>query len=489
MRGETKSIAQWGVDTAWPSADNMRQGIEHMGADQIDVVRVNFYIDEPLQGDGTLGPNTRTRLDAQLALASMPGNKPIAMTPNSGDATDPWYLNGNEVRVDRWVQVIKATQQYIAQHGKTVVEVEPFNEPDYWPGQGTPQNLKSVMESLKADVSFAGVALVGASTLNSNNAVGWYNAIAGPTDYGSTHQLGGSTDSYVNFIQQVKATRDTPYNPEIHSIGEVLYGAEYGLEGGIWWGPALLSRGLIVKSVQGQRLGYAENRGKGTAAAVYRAPDGAIRSFAGGFERDYQGTPTMYRLISTDRDVYFNGVGPIREYMVYAGQNDQGSYVDVQYDGQILPALDGNRWEIVNRQTGQVLEVANAALLDGADIRSAADTGALNQRWDVVRTPDGYYTLSAAHSGRTAEVADWSLADGANIRQWGMGDNFLQHWFVDETDDGYYYIRNANSNKYMTGSGRFSIVQSAGTGAFSQQWQFVLANPATQRITRGPLQV
>jgi Ricin-type beta-trefoil lectin domain-like len=60
-----------------------------------------------------------------------------------------------------------------------------------------------------------------------------------------------------------------------------------------------------------------------------------------------------------------------------------------------------------------------------------------------------------------------------------MGDNFLQHWFIDETDDGYYYLRDANSNKYMTGGGRSGIVQSAGTGAFIQQWQFVRANPAS----------
>ncbi len=29
-----------------------------MGANQIDVVRLNFYVDEALQSDGTIGPNS-----------------------------------------------------------------------------------------------------------------------------------------------------------------------------------------------------------------------------------------------------------------------------------------------------------------------------------------------------------------------------------------------------------------------------------------------
>ncbi|MCA9259457.1 MAG: RICIN domain-containing protein, partial [Planctomycetales bacterium] len=476
-RGQLKSIAQWGVDTAWPSPDNMRQALAHMGVDQIDVVRLNFYIDEPLQADGTLGPNARARIDNQLAIAAMAGDKPLALTPNSGDATDGWYLNGNQVRVDRWVQVIKATQQYLVDRNKTLVEVEPFNEPDFWPGQGTPQNLYDVMIALDADPAFQNVAMVGPSTRNSDQFAGWYNTVGGPADYGSTHQLAGSTDSYVNFIQTVKANGDVPYNPEIHSMAEALYGAEYGLEGAIWWGPAALTRGVLVDAIQGKRLGYAENRSKGIAAALYRAPDGQLRAFAGGFERDYQGTPGSMQFEVTDRDVYFNGIGPIHNFSLYATQTDQGSYADVTFTPDATPALDGHRWKIVNRATGESLEVASGGLTDGTNVDAASDVGGLNQRWDVVRTLDGYYTLTAAHSGKTVEVADWSLSNGGNIRQWGSGDNFLQHWFLEEADPGYFYLRNAHSVKYMT-QGRGNVDQrDLIAGAYGQQWQFVRASP------------
>ena len=78
------------------------------------------------------------------------------------------------------------------------------------------------------------------------------------------------------------------------------------------------------------------------------------------------GTSTPYRFVSTDRDVYFNGVGPIREYMVQVGQGDD-AYADIQYGTNILPPLDGNRWKIVNRQTGQVLQVAGGSTIKWGD--------------------------------------------------------------------------------------------------------------------------
>ena len=84
--GQMKSISDWGVDTAWPSADNMRLSMAHMGVDQIDVVRLNFYVDEPLEANGEIGPNSKARLDTQLSIAAMAGNKPLALTPNSADA-------------------------------------------------------------------------------------------------------------------------------------------------------------------------------------------------------------------------------------------------------------------------------------------------------------------------------------------------------------------------------------------------------------------
>lgn len=402
----------------------------------------------------------------------MAGIKPLLLTPATGDGVNDWYKNGSQVWPDRWAAVLEAAQEYI---GRSIYSVEPFNEPDYSPwNQGTATNLYDILGLLQTSPNFSGTILAGASVLNSDTAQGWYDQIKSRVTVGSTHQLAGSTDSYVNFLQYVSANGDTPCNPELHSLAEAIYGAEYGMGGGIWWGPALRPRGLFVRSCQGQRLGYAENRGTYSAAAVYRAPNSQLYGFAGCFER--QGGLTPYRLVCTDRDVYFNGVGPIRQFMLPVAIA-QDVYVDIDYDAGIPPALDGNRWKIVNRQTGKTMEVQSGSLVDGGNIRGATDTGALYQRWNILREIDGYYRLFNANSGRTAEVTDWSLANGANVRQWGMADNFLQSWFIDDAGGGYYYIRNAHSCKYMTDSGS-NIYQWDLTGNLNQQWQFVLSNPA-----------
>lgn len=472
LEGQIKSIPEWGADTAWPSTDNMRHCITHMGIENIDVIRLNFYIHEPLDANGQLGADSKAKITNQLNITAMAGSKPLVLTPATGDGVHDWYKNGSQVRPDRWVAAMEATQLYI---NRPIYAAEPFNEPDYGWNQGTATNLYDILGLLQTSPRFNGTLFGGASVLNSDNAVWWYDQIKTRLAMGTTHQLAGSTTSYINFLQYVRSRGQIPANPEVHSLAEVIYGAEYGLESAIWWGPALLPRGLFVRACQGRRLGYAENRNRFSAAAVYRAPDDNLYGFAGCFER--QGSLSPYRLICTDRPVYYNGIGPIREFMlpVTVGQ-DSFVEIDMDEDADIVPPFDGNRWKIVNRQSGRVMEVASAGLQDGADIREGIDTGALHQRWNIVREKEGYYRLLAAHSGRTAEVADWSVANGANVRQWGTGDNFLQSWFFESAGNGYYYIRNAHSCKYATGNN--NIYQWAYTGANNQQWRFILDNPS-----------
>jgi autotransporter-associated beta strand protein len=470
--GQTKSIAQWGVEVVDDSSDNMRQSIANMGANNIDVIATNFFVDQPLQANGQIATSDQAQLNTQLSIAAMAGNKPLIMGPNVGD-TDSSYLAGTgQVSTTQWVNVLDATKNYMNSQGWTVSGVMPFNEPDYWSGQGTPQNLHDIMALLQTDPNYQGVALIGASTLDSDNAQAWYNAISGVATYGSTHVLGGSATSYEDFFQQVTADGGTPSAPEIHELGEAIYAAEYGAQQGIWWGPALQVRGLFVQASQGKQLGYAQNLPNDTAATVYRAPNGNIYAFAGGFER--MGASTPYRFESTSGPVYFNGVGPISQYMIQVGQGGE-AYADIQTSNP-EPALDGNQWEIVNRQTGQVLQVASGSTSDGALVNSAANTGASYQQWNITRNLDGYYALNNANSGLTLDVVDGTLANNGSVDQWATLNNLIQQWSIQPAGNGYYYIENANSDMVLT-SNTTNDVQQSNTGSLLQQWQFVQVNP------------
>jgi len=475
--GQTKAMTEWGADTAWPSADNMRQCIAHMGLNQIDVVRLNFFTDELLSG-GQLGPNSTAQLDNQLALAEMVGpNVPIAITPSTGSGANPGYLDGNGNFIpSMMVDLLKATINYIGPN-HPIVALEVYNEPDWWAGQGTPQNMLDILNLIVADPFFDGIELHGPSTLSCDSANWWYDQVHGPLTHGSTHHIGwGNSANYVSFIQNVISKGDIPYNPEFHSMAEVLWGCEYGMVGGIWWGSAARPRGILVNAVQGKRLGYAENFGNSSAAAVYRGPDGEVYGFAGGVE--YYGPMNSFRFVSTDQDLYFNGIGPIREFMYPTWLDQQGGYFNIDATPSI-PALDGHRWKIVNRDSGDVLEVANASTSDGANVQTGTDTDALNQKWDITRGRDGYYTIINANSGQSLDLYGWSLSNGGNIAQWTFGGGFNQYWYIDNATTGYFYIRNGHSNFYVEDDPAGSNVQQWGlTGGNSQQWQFVLADPA-----------
>lgn len=505
--GVDKSVPLWGVDTAWPDFNNVRQTIEHIGQSNIDVARVLVYFDEPLVsfGRGNFGLNAaaKSKIDVHLDRVAMAGTN-IPLTFGTGgtfpNEIDGSYLQGGGVNVLQYARAIKATQEYINSQagftGSTIYAIEPFNEPDFGLTYANPTDLNSIITQLKTYPEFSNTLMMAPSVLNSDQAQGWYNQVPAATA-GSSHLLAGSLTSWTNFIDAVNNDGKPFINPEIHSMAEILAGAERGMAVGMVWADVLRGRGKLIQASDGERLAYAEDFASQSAGAVYRAPDGNLYAFAGGVERDYMGTPSSYRFVS-DQDVYFNGI-PVREYMLptnrdivvsdsdndfanYGSWSHEGAYADIDFDDSGIPALDGYRWKIVNVQDGSVMEVFGGGTGDGAPIRSAADDGGLNQLWQITRTRNGYYHLFNANSGRTAEIDNFSLSNGADVRQWGTADHGGQQWYIDEAGGGRFYIRNAHSNMYLDADlGSTNIFQWEGTGGTNQQWQFVLDNP-----THGP---
>ncbi len=500
--GVSKAITEWGLDTAWPSYDNMYRGIAYMGQDQVDVVRIAFPVNAaPV--NGALASAQLADLTNRVNLANLAGaGKPVTITPDNGAGIDAWFRNGSttEVVPSRWVQNMEASVRALAAQGKTVVSASPFNEPDYTAspvGQGTVTNLYDILGLLATSADFSGVPLAGASTLNCDQANSWYNVVKSRVSEGTTHQLAGSFDNYASFYQNVRASGDRAMNEEVHNVAEVIVGAEYGLQTGIWWGTAELARASFIKSNQGVRLGYAEHRPNWTAAAVYRAPNGAVQAFVGSSER--QAATTTYRFVSKDRDVFFDGYGPQRDYTVtqpggtgyQVNQPNAEKLVNITWGADVQPPING-RYVLVNRNSGKVMEVVSGSTADGADIRQATYTGATSQQWDVVpldsRTGGdySYFSIKAAHSGKAADLLNWSYGDGADIIQWPAGaTNANQHYYLEYVGDGWFTIRNRWSTKCLdvdngsTADGA-NIFLWSGTGGLNQQWRLLPVGAAVE---------
>ena len=479
----------WGLDLAWLSESNIRRGITFMGADRVDVVRASFQPTLPLV-NGDIQGTQITDLNTRLGLIDLTGTKTKVVLNCDPPTVDASYL-GNAVN---WAALIDATVKRVQARGRTVVSVSPFNEPDYGWGQYSGSNGQrdffNICAELRKNTRFDSIRICGANTLNCDQALPWYNALKTYLDEGNTHQLAGSFDNYAAFFQAVRANGDLATGDELHNVMDAMVGVEYGMQTGIWWGTAEYARGEFVKASDGRRLGYAEHRANWTAASVYRSLEGKVQAFGGTSER--QAATTTYKFVSKDKDVFFDGNGPQREYIMtlpggtayQTGQTNAERVVNITWGDDVQPVING-RYVLVNRNSGKVVEVTGGSSTAGATLRqNALSAGATYQQWNVTPVDSrvggdfSYYTMTAVNSSKSMDLLNWSLTNGGGIIIWDDVKGANQQWYLEYASDGWFYIRNRHSGKCMDVTGS-SIANTAlinhwdYLGRTSQQWRFI----------------
>ncbi|WP_016956598.1 LamG-like jellyroll fold domain-containing protein [Catenovulum agarivorans] len=458
-----------------------------MGKEQVDVVRVSFRPTEAISA-GTLTdlPDTTddmlgwTELRVDIAdLVSATVDVVINADPPTVD--DSYKNADGSANVQNWLELLKATKNYIESRGHNVIGIAPFNEPDYSTHQGNKQDFLAIATALRNDPEFANVAIIGGNTLNNDEALPWYNVLKDQLDYGNTHQLAGSFDNYAGFFQQVTADGRKAMNDELHNIMEAMVGVEYGIDTGIFWGPAEYTRGQFVQASDGKRLGYAEFRERWTAASVYRAPTGKIQAFASGSER--QATTTQFRVVVKDKPVFFDGHGPLHEYTItvpggngyWVNQPNAETSVDIEWGDDIRPVISG-RYKIVNKDNLQLLEMASSD--NAANFQTADDNNHQLQLWDVAKLAvdvggdNIYYTLVNAESGKSPDIFNWNLDAGGDIRQWDFLNGINQQWFLQYEGNGWFSICSRYS-AYCIETAGSNAQQGIPSGEDKQLWRFI----------------
>ncbi|HEY8935430.1 MAG TPA: RICIN domain-containing protein [Cyclobacteriaceae bacterium] len=495
--GAAKPIT-WGLDLAWLSEENIRRGVAFMGSDRVDVVRSSFTPTAALV-NGDLQAAQLSTLNQRLGIINSRLGSNTQVVLNCDHPSVDASFSGNAAN---WAQLIDVTTRRHQEAGRTVVTVSPFNEPDNTStGQGTVTDFYNIAGLLKQNSRFTNIRISGGNTLNDDQALSWYNTLKDRLDEGNTHQLAGSFDNYATFQQTVRANGDYASNDELHNVMEAMVGVEYGLQTGIWWGTAELARGEFVKASDGVRLGYAEHRPNWTAASVYRTLDGKIQAFGGTSER--QAVTTSYRFLSKDKDVFYDGYGPQREYIMalpggtgyQTGQTNAERVVNITWGDDIQPAING-RYVLVNRNSGMVVEVAGGSTTAGAAVQQNANTGATYQQWDVTPVDSriggdySYFTLAAAHSGKAIDVLNFSLENGGSIDAWDNIKNAAQQWYLDYAGDGWFYIRSRYSAKCLdvynsSTAPAAGIVQWDKNGGTNQQWRLLPVGASIEFVAPG----
>lgn len=473
----------WGLDMAWISEDNIRRGINFMGATNISIVRSSFTPNLELV-DGALQASQLEVLQQRLNILKLVNkNAGVVLNCDQERGVIDYYKNSPS----NWAKLIEITAKLHAAQGRKIISVSPYNEPDYsaW-GQGSATDFYNIEKELRSNSYFDTIRISGGNTLNCDQALTWYNKLKPYVNEGNTHQLAGSFDNFANFFKTVRADGNYATDDELHNVMECMVGVEYGMQTGIWWGTAEYTRGEFVKASYGHRIAYAEHRPNWTAASVYRTPEGKLEAFGGTSER--QAVTTTYRFVSPEQEVFFDGYGPTREYMMtlpggtgyQVGQTNAECVVQITSGEDVQPVI-GGRYIIENRYNKRIIEVADGSSSDGAVAQLASNKHKEYQQWDVTPVSSrvggdfSYYSILAAHSGKTLDLLNFSLNNGASIITYTNSFGSNQQWYLEYAGDGWFYIRSRHSSKCLqvnTSNGT-GLMQSAFTGAKYQQWRFL----------------
>ncbi len=480
---------KWGVDIAWMDNMNIYRSKRFM-EDALKIVRTSFQPSYDVGYNYTGSLNTdQTKVlderigflnnsygdnkgDIELMLNCDHGTYVSAYKPATSKGVELFgsYSNVNTYPentssriVKRWTHLIELSKKYYEDAGYTVTSIAPLNEADCNHGYlsynaSTDQTLfKYISQLLKS--RNIGVSISGPNTCGTENATSWTNAIgADNLDLFNTHELGwhyGDASAFDQWIEFYKTTCSgrTIINDEMHNSIEGMVGLQHGLKTGIWWGQADYVRGEFCKSALGYCLGYAHNNTNWTAASVYLAPSGKIQAFGGCSERSAQAT--AFRFVSTERDVFFEGQGPMREYTMQLpggtgnqeNQPNAEGLVHIAFGEDIQPYVIGKR-ALFNKSTNGVLELKNRNTATGTHLT----TGAYNItkdycQWEIepiaINVSGGFSYVSLKNVAGNLALDCWgsSMDDKAPIGVYNKKADDPQRWYFDYIGDGWFHIR------------------------------------------------
>jgi len=143
--------------------------------------------------------------------------------------------------------------------------------------------------------------------------------------------------------------------------------------------------------------------------------------------------------------------------------------------GQTFYLVDaGNGYvNIVNKQTGQFLDVEGVSQDNGARVLTWTPHGNANQDFKLVDVGAGYFSIIAKHSGKCLDVNNVSHDDGANITQWDHNNGQNQHWRMDRVRSDAVKIRVKATNRVIAPVGHTDgsrLLSQDDNGSENQRW-------------------
>jgi hypothetical protein len=141
-------------------------------------------------------------------------------------------------------------------------------------------------------------------------------------------------------------------------------------------------------------------------------------------------------------------------------------------------------YQIVNKNSGKLLEVYNNNPSDGALVDQWEDSGCQCQLWRFIIAnpssgPEWTYYIKNVGTGKVLDVNQFSTDNGVQLQVWDRNGGTNQQWTINKTASrGYATIKNV-SNELVLGvdsertDDSAPVVQWGDTGTPDQQWKLV----------------
>jgi non-reducing end alpha-L-arabinofuranosidase len=241
--------------------------------------------------------------------------------------------------------------------------------------------------------------------------------------------------------------------------------------------------------------GLVKNNGQNTYSVKGgNAQAGGLTTWYSGAEPNRGGYAPMHQegaiVLGTGGDNSNGSIGSFFEGVMTAGYPTdaadnavQANIVSVGYStnvgggGGSFTPVSGAHYKIVNRNSGQFLDIAGGSTANGGIVDQWTNNNGANQQWSFVAVNGGYKLINV-NSGRLLDDPNGSTSAGTHLDQWNDTNGSNQWWNIVSAGNGYYSLVNQSNGLYADVAGASTtagaaVLQWSNNGGYNQQWSFV----------------
>lgn len=98
----------------------------------------------------------------------------------------------------------------------------------------------------------------------------------------------------------------------------------------------------------------------------------------------------------------------------------------------------------------KVVDVLNGSVENNTNIQLYESNDTDAQKWNLVKTTDGYCNFISEVSGKAMDIANGTMQNDTNVQQYELNGSDAQKWSLEYLDNGYFRIKAKNGNFYLT---------------------------------------